>query len=118
MAISDLLIIGGAAWLIKEGLKKGSSNYDELDTLNYSNSDIDNQISELERRRKVNQKRKATPCYFKDGISAYEFERIALRVGKKIRRVKTVSVMGAVIYCTVESQTGYSNWDFNVVYAR
>lgn len=115
MAFSDLLIIGGAAWLIKEGLKKSSSNdKDDLDVLNYTSFETDNRISEWERWRAVNQKRKATPCFFKDGITAEEFERIALRVGKKFRRVKTVSVMGPVIYCTVESQTGYSNWDFNV----
>lgn len=37
-----------------------------------------------------------------------------MHVGEKHRRVKNISVKGPVIYCTVESQTGNSNWDFNV----
>lgn len=113
MAFSDLLIIGGAAWLIKEGLKKSSS--DDKDELpDFVSNDTENGVSEWERSRIVNQRRKATPCFFKDGLSEEEFKDIASRVGKKLRRVKSVSVRGAVIYCTVESQTGYSNWDFNV----
>ena len=33
---------------------------------------------------------------------------------RKIKRVKSVSVRSAVIYRNVESQTGYSDWDFSV----
>ena len=101
MAILDLLIISGAALFIEKIFSDKDDNKDE-------------RISEWERWRAVNQKRKATPCFFKDGISAEEFKKIALHVGEKHRRVKNISVKGPVIYCTVESQTGNSNWDFNV----
>lgn len=71
-------------------------------------------ITEWNRCREVDKKRRKTPCYFEDGISYDEFIAIANKVGKKIKRVKDVSVNGSVISCKVESQTGYSDWNFDV----
>lgn len=62
----------------------------------------------------VKEKRQATICYFKDGITFEEFIAIANRIKKQIKRIKKVKVIDAVIYCTVESQTGYSDWDFHL----
>lgn len=70
--------------------------------------------SEWDRLSEVNNKRKNTHCYYEDGISYDEFVSIANKVGNKIKRVKEVNVNDLIIYCSVESQTGYSNWDFNV----
>lgn len=74
----------------------------------------DESLSENERIHSVNRKRKETPCFFKDGISREEFEKIARRIGKRLRRVKNITVEGPIIYCTAESQTGFTTWDFNV----
>lgn len=66
------------------------------------------------RLKDVKEKRQATICYFKDGITYEEFIAIASRIKKQIKRIKKVNVIAAVIYCTVESQTGYSDWDFHI----
>lgn len=62
----------------------------------------------------VSEKRENTPCRFVDGITYEDFSDIAYRVKKRIKRIINISISGAVIYCTVESQTGYSNWEFSV----
>lgn len=79
-----------------------------------SNDDIDCFATEYKRKSAVNQKRKDMPCFFCDGITREEFASIAKEVANGINRISKVSVKGAVIWCTVESQTGYSDWDFNV----
>lgn len=62
----------------------------------------------------VYDKRMATPCKFADGISYEDFSNIAYQAAKKIKRIKDVTVSGTIIYCTVASQTGISDWDFRV----
>ena len=62
----------------------------------------------------IEKMRKATPCKFEDGISFNDFHEIARSAAKKINRVKCIKVEGPMVYVTVESQTGYSEWDFSV----
>ena len=46
--------------------------------------------SEYERIYSISKKRRATPCYFKDGLSQDDFENIARRVAKKKRYIKNL----------------------------
>lgn len=57
--------------------------------------------------------RRNTPCYFNDGISAGEFEEIAISLAKPIKRLM-VSVDGPVVYGEVRSQSGISTWNFKL----
>ena len=115
MSFSDWLLIGGAALLIKNGMKKEAADRKKADEeYNRYMADLVARQSEWERSRAVNIKRRNMPCFFNDGLSYSTFEEIAKRAGRKIKRVKDVTVRGGVIYCNVESQTGYSDWDFNV----
>lgn len=77
-------------------------------------NDHESQESEWNRCKAVNKKRQDMPCFFDDGLSFEIFEEMAKRAGRKIKRVKDVSVRDGMIYCNVESQTGYSDWDFSV----
>ena len=74
----------------------------------------DETLPEYQRIYSVNEERKKTPCFFKDGISKEEFEKIARRIGKRLHRLKKITVEGPIIYCTTESQTGFTTRDFNV----
>ena len=111
MSFSDWLIIGGAALLIKNGMKKDAEAQEEHKRYI---AGLKEQEAEWNRRRAVNMKRRDMPCFFNDGLSSQIFEEMAQRAGKKIKRIKDVSVNSGVIYCNVESQTGYSDWDFSV----
>ena len=71
-------------------------------------------IMEFTRRNEIDMKRKNTPCKFQDGITYEELSNIAQKVGERIERIKNVIVTEAVIYCTVESQSGCSEWNFYV----
>ncbi len=61
------------------------------------------------RKDDVEEKRKNTPCRFRDGITYKDFSNIVYKIAKKIKRIKDIIISGTLIYCTVESQTGYSN---------
>ena len=74
---------------------------------------IHKSIRKTQAKKEEEQRRKNSPCRFEDGISAYEFEQIAISAGKKIKRLY-VSVIGPVIYGKVQSQSGISEWDFTV----
>lgn len=58
--------------------------------------------------------RMKTPCRFNDGISRQEFETFAYQLGKRIQRITNISVAGAMVSCTVESQKHISEWRFIV----
>ena len=59
-------------------------------------------------------RRKATPCKFRDGISSSEFNRIARKSAKYIKRIVNLSVNGPIVSGTVRSQSGTSEWDFSI----
>lgn len=115
MSFSDWLILGGAALLIRNVMIKEAADREEAEEdYNRFMSDLETRQNELERSRSVNYKRRDMPCFFNDGLISSDFVEIAERAGRKIKRIKSVSIIGAVIYCNVESQTGYSDWDFSV----
>ena len=115
MSLTEWLVIGGVALLLKKGIN--AANEDYVRQVNQCNEMIRRLTSEeLRRKAFVEREREKTPCFFKDGITSEDFCNIANKIGKKIRRIKSVSVSGAVIQCTVESQTGLSDWEFSVDY--
>lgn len=61
----------------------------------------------------IEEKRKNTPCRFDNGISHAEFVKIVERITKPIKRL-TISIVDAVIYGTVRSQSGISTWTFKL----
>ena len=60
------------------------------------------------------EKRKNTPCMFSDGFTEYEFEKMVKKAGKIIKRISNIRVSGPNVYGTVQSQSGISEWDFNL----
>lgn len=115
MAFSDWLIIGALGMFVKKGLASAAEEREQRER-EYRQFEEERQKSEAEsaRRDDVDAKRKYTPCKFKDGITYEDFSEIANRAQKRIKRIKEINISGAVIYCAVESQTGYSDWDFRV----
>lgn len=61
-------------------------------------------------------KRKNTTCNFNDGISEEEFKTIVKIATKNIKRLSKLSTSGPVVYGTVRSQSGISEWCFNIDY--
>lgn len=76
--------------------------------------DLHAREAEWERKRKVNSTRRNMPCFFCDGISQDDFEALARAAAHRIKRIHSISVHGAKVFATVESQTGLSDWHFNV----
>jgi len=58
--------------------------------------------------------RRMTPCNFQEGITEQEFTILAEAVAKTIKRIKKISIKGAIVTCTVESVHRISLWDFTV----
>ena len=122
MSLPDWLIIGGAALLAKHGLKKEAENRKEEaesrkkedEEIRQYLANLHEQEAEWKRVRAVNSKRRDMPCFFNDGLPFDVFEEMAKSAGRKIKRINNVSVYGGIISCNVESQTGYTDWDFNV----
>lgn len=114
MALSEWVLIGGIGLILQLGLDKSTENQ-EMSKADYEKliEEMKN-VNERNRRTKVNAKRKAMPCYFKDGISVNEFAGIANKCGKKIKRIRKVDVEGPIVYCVAESQSGYSEWKFEL----
>ena len=71
-------------------------------------------MTESERLSRVKRIRRQTPCLFRDGLSQDEFLSIVERSRKKFRRIKKIEVNNACIKCVVESQTGFSSWNFSL----
>lgn len=88
MAFWELVTIGAIGALIHKSRKRSRERAEE------------------ERRRK------SIACHFTDGISKEEFEVIARKAGKHIKRLTDLSVDGPVVYGTVRSQSGLSEWGF------
>lgn len=72
------------------------------------------ECAENERKGNVNRIRKQMPCLFLGEPSSSEFEKLALGVAKQFKRIKNIIVWNAVVYATVESQTGLTDWGFTV----
>ncbi|MCD8383365.1 MAG: hypothetical protein LUC39_00150 [Clostridiales bacterium] len=72
------------------------------------------QEDEHNRQDKVAQKRRATPCPFRDGIAYSDFYRFAHSVSNQFKRINRTDIDGPVVSCIVKSQTGISSWIFTV----
>ena len=60
-------------------------------------------------------KRRNTHCNFSDGISENDFAALSMCAGKGVKRL-TLFVKGTVVYGKVRSQSGLSEWNFEVDY--
>lgn len=72
---------------------------------------------EMEERRKTEERRKAIPPCFDDGITKDEFEAMVRSVVEKLPRIRTLEIDGLVVKIRVNSNSGLSVWsatvDFN-----
>ena len=71
---------------------------------------------ETREAREIEEQRKNTRCSFLNGISVNEFKSMAIRSGKGIKRISKVSVEGPIVYGTVQSLSGKSEWHFKIDY--
>lgn len=115
MFFLDCLIVGAIVLLVKKEIKNTEEERkrQEVKKRKYE-EECKKREAESTRRDVVDNKRKSTICRFKDGLTYEDFLFITHKIAKRIKRIKTINVQGPVIYCTVESQTGYSDWDFEV----
>ena len=60
------------------------------------------------------EKRACTPCDFSDGISEEDFEDIAHKAAKRIKRIADVTVDGTLICVAVRTQSGINTWGFRL----
>ena len=75
---------------------------------------IAEQCEEMERRRKLEEERRATPPSYDDGVSEEEFEQIVLKAKKGIPRIKSAIISGFVVNIEVKSQSGISIWEATI----
>lgn len=69
------------------------------------------------RRKKQDAERKAyekAAQHFRDDMTSDDLKAVALKVGKRIRRIDAISVKGHKITCRVAAQSGLSTWRFTV----
>lgn len=76
--------------------------------------EIAKQCEEMERRRKLEEERRATPPSYDDGVSEEEFEQIVLKAKKGIPRIKSAIISGFVVNIEVKSQSGISIWEATI----
>lgn len=116
MEFTDLALLGGAAWLIKAGMRKSAADKEEQDRFleeqRLREEEWERDKAEWDRCKEVNKTRKEMPCFINGGISEQVFRDIVYKVDKSFKRITKLRIEQAVIYCTVQSQTGYSEWDF------
>ena len=75
---------------------------------------IAEQREEMERRRKLEAERRATPPSYDDGVSEEEFEQSVIKAKKGIPRIKSATISGFVVNIKVKSQSGISIWEATV----
>ncbi len=78
------------------------------DQNNFIQTDNARNLVELEQRRKN------TPCMYNQYISQYDFEQIVFQCVKHIRRKIHVNISNAIVYGSVESQSGLTTWNFEL----
>ena len=70
--------------------------------------------AEEKEKAEEEQKRKNTPCEFDDCITEADFNSYVQVACKSIKRIANYSVEGPIIYATVRSQSGISDWNFSI----
>ena len=69
---------------------------------------------ERRQREAEERRRKNTPCYYTDGISQDLFESMAHAIEKHVKRIKYIHVDGLTILGLVETNSGLSEFSFEV----
>lgn len=111
-------MLSSARSLLNEAIWTLKSTFDEENKSQYA--EHKEYLAEFKRteaknmRLHLEESRKSIPCNFNEEISFDEFCQIIYKTKKRIRRIKNIHIEGATVLCTVESQTGYSTWDFYV----
>ena len=115
LSIFDCLLICGTGLLIKSGIDKARERNEE-EEIEYEEfiKKLKQDEEEQNRRTKVNEVRKSVVCNFEEGILLEEFCNIAKKVAKEIKRIKNIDIDNGIITCRVISQTGSTEWIFNV----
>ena len=70
--------------------------------------------AEAERRAEETRKRRSIPCLFTKELSEDRFKQIVYQSAKQIKRIKMVYIDGPYVRCIVQSQSGISDWEFNL----
>lgn len=71
--------------------------------------------AEARREREAEERRrKNTPCHYTDGISQELFESMAHSIEKRVKRIKYINIDGLTILGLVESNSGLSEFGFEV----
>jgi len=69
---------------------------------------------ERERKQRVEFERKRMYCFIDNEIKYEDFEALAQTAARRTKRVRSVSVQGARVFATVESQSKLTDWNFEV----
>lgn len=69
---------------------------------------------EIEEQNREEEKRKSIPCIFDDVLTEEIFNDIIKKEVKKIKRVKIIEIRNGSVSLEVRSQSGISNWDFEL----
>lgn len=97
MGFLEFAVLGGMGLFFKK----------MLDSANES-------AEERKRAQREEEKRKRTKCCFSDGISMDEFRHIVKQSVRYIKRVKILPIDDAIVYGTVRSNSGLSEWNFTI----
>jgi hypothetical protein len=104
MALWDWVLVGVAGLSLRACAERQDDDNEKTEAW----------LQDIERKRAVNKKRKNTPCRFRDGLTQGDFDRLARSEARRIQRIKSVRTENAVVYGTVESQSGLTEWEFSV----
>lgn len=58
--------------------------------------------------------RTSTPCRFDSNISRQDFNDIVITSAQTISRIRNISITDALVFATVQSQSGFSEWSFTL----
>lgn len=102
--LSNVVIGGAALWLVHKA-REG----DEEARIEREREEA---IREAEKEKE--EKRRNTPCYFDGAISMNLFDEIVTTNRKRIKRLTHLKAEGPIVYGTVQSQSGISDWNFKI----
>lgn len=71
-------------------------------------------IGKVKKQNDEEKRRKSTVCNFDGEITEEDFDAMVRCSGKGIKRIIGLSVDGPVVYGTVRSQSGISDWNFRI----
>lgn len=69
---------------------------------------------EEQKEREEEERRKSCEMQFENGLTQEDFERVAKSCAKTIKRIISCDVVGTHIYCEVRSQSGITDWSFDL----